>query len=97
MKKCAVVLSLLLLSMGAVFARFHESYELYVGQDCYIRGSYKYCQPHRIHRHLNHRMYYPQGVRVNIGGNYHSMSPVMRSLYYPQRRNRGNVSVFVSL
>ena len=98
MKKCVLILSLLMLSIGAVYARFHESYELYVSQDCYRHGYYTYCRPHRIHRHSNYRIYYPQtGMSVNIGNRHHSMSPVARSIYYPYRRNRGTISVNVAI
>ena len=87
MKKCALILGLILLSQGIVFARCHETY-----------GHHNYCKPHRIRGYNNYRIYYPMtGVSVNIGGGYHSMSPVMRSIYYPPRRNRGNISVHVSI
>ena len=98
MKKCALILGLILLSQGIVFARFHETYEINRSIDCYRYGHHNYCKPHRIRGYNNYRIYYPMtGVSVNIGGGYHSMSPVMRSIYYPPRRNRGNISVHVSI
>ena len=94
MKKCVLILSLLMLT-GATFARMHETYIIHQGYDCYNNI---FCTPHRIKGHTHYRVYYPQtGVSVNIGKRYRSMSPVTRSIYYPYRRNRSNISVNVSI
>ncbi len=102
MKKCALILGLILLSSGIVFAHLHESYDIYRSQTCYIRGHYKYCMPSRIMGRPHERIYYPAGpigVGIYGGGIHSSMSPVMRSMYYPPRpmRHRGGISVRVSI
>lgn len=100
MKKCALILGLILLSSGIVFARIHETYEIHRSYDCYQYGPYRYYRPHRINGHTHYKIYYPMtGVSVNVGGNYHSMGPVMRSIHYyhPPIRHRNNLSIRVNI
>ena len=97
MKKCVLILSFIMLSTGAVFARFHESYELYVSQDCYRHGHHTYCRPRRIPGYSNYRMYYPQtGVSINVGNYYGPVYRAIQAGYHTNKRGK-STSVFVSI
>ena len=104
MKICALILGLILLSSGIVFARLNESYEIYRSQDCYIRGNFTYCMPSRSRNRTYYSIYYPTGItragiiREHNHHHNHYMSPVARSIHhYPPMRHRGGVSMRIAM